>query len=306
MCRLRPNSDSARRRSSPVSSPSSRSRSGHRSSSPPSRSPRIGTRLINARGRAVASRDSPLGRDRAAAELDAAPAPGAAAEVDDQLATVAGERARRALRGEPVGQLDRSAGRSETPAGVGRIAPMGRSSRGSGWWRSPSQAAVEPERHQRANPATVSQKLASMIGMSVNTFCDRAASSNARQLRTDAGRSRARRIRPSASSDTQASASPRGDSAQPEASRRPRADRLRQTGARVGRDGRRSVARPPRPRRPSRCIRASTSPVSSGCDDRGDGSSPAPAGWSRRTSIGLARGARDRADQRQPPRACRR
>jgi hypothetical protein len=64
-------------------------------------------------------------------------------------------------------------------------------------------------------PATVSQKLASMIGMSVNTFCDRHASSNPRQFRTDPGRSLARAIRPLSSSATQASASPRGDSAQP-------------------------------------------------------------------------------------------
>ena len=64
-------------------------------------------------------------------------------------------------------------------------------------------------------PATVSQKLASMIGMSVNTFCDLQASSKPRQFRTEAGRSRARVIRPPSSSDTQASASPREDSAQP-------------------------------------------------------------------------------------------
>ena len=36
-----------------------------------------------------------------------------------------------------------------------------------------------------------------MIGMSVNTFCARAASSKARQLRTEAGRSRAWSMRPS-------------------------------------------------------------------------------------------------------------
>jgi hypothetical protein len=68
---------------------------------------------------------------------------------------------------------------------------------------------------QRAIPAAVSQKLASMIGMSVNTFCDRHASSKPRQFRADAGRSLARVIRPPSSRLTQASASPRGDSAQP-------------------------------------------------------------------------------------------
>jgi len=55
---------------------------------------------------------------------------------------------------------------------------------------------------QRAVPATVSQKLASMMGMSVNTFCDRQASSKPRQFRTDAGRSRALVIRPLPSSST--------------------------------------------------------------------------------------------------------
>ena len=69
--------------------------------------------------------------------------------------------------------------------------------------------------HQRAIPAAVSQKLASMIGMSVNTFRERQASSKPRQFRAEAGRSRARVIRPSSPSATQASASPRGDSAQP-------------------------------------------------------------------------------------------
>ena len=54
-----------------------------------------------------------------------------------------------------------------------------------------------------------------MIGMSVNTFCERQASSKPRQLRADAGRSRARLIRPASSSATQASTSPRGDSADP-------------------------------------------------------------------------------------------
>src|SRR6266700_5616228 len=54
-----------------------------------------------------------------------------------------------------------------------------------------------------------------MMGMSVKTFWDRQASSKPRQFRTEAGRSRARVIRPSASSATQANASPREDSAHP-------------------------------------------------------------------------------------------
>ena len=54
-----------------------------------------------------------------------------------------------------------------------------------------------------------------MIGMSVNTFCERQASSKPRQFRADAGRSLALVMRPSRPSSTQASASPRGDSAQP-------------------------------------------------------------------------------------------
>ncbi len=145
---------------------------------------------------------------------------GARADVVHEHVTIAPQGRAGARRGQPFGYLMGHPVGAEPRRGGQAVRRTVRAGRVVGGDNPAAQPAQEPGRHraslaQRAVPATVSQKLASMIGMSVNTLRDRQASSKPRQLRTAAGRSRARVIRPASSSATQASDSPRDDSAQP-------------------------------------------------------------------------------------------
>ena len=160
----------ARRRSSPDSSSSPGLRSRSIAANVFLGPPRIGTRFRSAARSDVASTNSPLGCTAPSPISTQRPQP-----VQRPRSTSSSRCSRDSAppghsRDEPVDELDgeargvkRRRARQGARPGVDRL-------RVAGGGDPPAQPAVEPERHQRANPATVSQKLASMIGMSVNTF----------------------------------------------------------------------------------------------------------------------------------------